>query len=653
VILQTKNIEEFISRYQVDAVHWKADRLLSNIDNAILRNDRTREVATMLAGIPKDMGVMRDDYIKQICTRHGIKPKTMDMMITEVANSVKKSTHAEKKKAAKKNKAVDLKEDPKKFQFFKEVLRQDAVGEQSLHSIKIDKEKFVKLLSSFGFSRYEPSQNKAGQVAINPQAARDKDEFTFVRLQGNVIQSITRNQIIDHIEKFIRNEYDFAAAKYHYTDDQALISAMYDQIRTIFSKDLFARMRTEDPIIINTDTKDSTFLYYQNGFVEITKDGWKLIDYKEMNGSVWEHQMLNRKFEHQVPDTGSTFAIDDNKQVMNAGYFADFVMKVSGDNEERFKALCCLIGYVTHDYYNYKLKAVEFTDSGLSQASEGRSGKTLLGNLIGQVRSYCEINGKEFNQADKNKFEDVKFDTQVIHLNDLRNSGLNKFDVELALNDITEGIMVNAKYVTPFRHRAKIIWSTNKSLYVTGGSQRDRVIEFEMSNFFSEELSPAEYYGHWFMRDWDEAEWNKFDNFMCFCGQMFHLHGLIPPPTINLGERKLRQHTSEEFVEFMDEITDLLKTTGQPWPEYNGAKPKDYEWQMKGVTVTEFPFDKNAMYERFYAEHKADFPKLTPRWFHSWLLKFSEQRIGTKEPLQWKSNGKQFIQFVPANKKIR
>jgi hypothetical protein len=166
-------------------------------------------------------------------------------------------------------------------------------------------------------------------------------------------------------------------------------------------------------------------------------------------------------------------------------------------------------------------------------------------------------------------------------------------------------------------------------------------------------LSPAEYYGHWFMRDWDEAEYNRFDNFMCYCAQLFHLHSLIDPPTINLGERKLRQHTSEEFVELMDEIEVSLINIGVPWPGYSANKPKDYEWFLKDVKIQDFPFDKKALYERFINEHKADFPKMTPRWFHSWLMKFSEQRIGTKEPMEWKSNGAQFIQFIPANKKIR
>jgi hypothetical protein len=126
-VLQTKNIEEFISRYQVDAVLWKADRLLSNIDNAILRNDRTKEVATMLAGIPETMGVMRDDYIKEICTRHSIIRKTMEKMIAEVAIVERKKVVQAEKKKGKKNKALDLKEDPRKFRFFTEYPRRRSV----------------------------------------------------------------------------------------------------------------------------------------------------------------------------------------------------------------------------------------------------------------------------------------------------------------------------------------------------------------------------------------------------------------------------------------------------------------------------------------------------------------------------------------------
>jgi hypothetical protein len=651
MLLQTKNIEEFISRYQVDAVIWKADRLLSNIDNPVIRNDRTKEVATMLAAIPDTMGVMRDDYIKQICERHAIIRKTMEKMIAEVNITERKKTSQAEKKHAKKNKALDLKQDPKTFKFFSEIVKKDKDGAPiGLEKIKIDKEKFIQLLSSFGFSRYEP--RKVDGVAS------DKDEFTFIQLKENVITSVTRNQIIDHVERFIRKEYDFEKAKYEFTEAQPLISAMYDQIKSIFSKDLFARMRTEEPIIINTDKKDSTYLYYKNGFVEVGKTGLKLRSYSEMSGSVWEHQMLDRDFK-EIDIKG--------KGVEDMGIFARFCFLIANSDAERFKALCCIIGYLMHDFYEYKLKAILFTDSTLSQASEGRTGKTLISKMLGNVRSYCEINGKDFKSDEITKYQMATLGTQILHLNDVKNTGKNKFYFEDVFNDVTEGYIVKKLYMPVFRQYSKMIISTNRTLDIEGGSQRDRIIEFEVSDYFSESHTPEQEFGAggWFperdakRRDWDEQEFNRFDNFMCYCAQLFHQHGLIEASTINLNERKLMNHTSKEFIDFMDEIEVSLQRSGLPWSGYAGSmqyndsqvNASEMGHQYKITNMNEFGFDKKLLFDKFMSEYKADFDWLKPRKFHVWLMKYSEQRMGVKIPKEWKSNSASYIQFIPEPKK--
>lgn len=629
--LQTNNLDEYITRYQQDGVLWKANRLLQNLDNPILRNDRTIEIANMLAAIPEDTAVMRDDYVKTICALHDLKPKTLEKLISEcVARKVK----VEAKKAVRKNKVKLLDTDPKCFPFFREFVNENKqTGERYLDKIKIDKLRFVQLLSSFGFSRYE-----------TPGSETEK-EFTFVRLKGNVISSVTRDQIIDFIEHFVKTDYDFEKAKCEVTDSVTLINTFYDQMRTIFSKDLFARVRLEDKIIINQDTKDCTYLYFANGFVEINKSGWSLKPYEEMNGSVWENQMLTRSFtplaEDQLPEFSNTAGKPDKN------FFADFVWRIAGQNAERFKALCCIIGYLIHDYYEYKLKMIEFTDSTISDESEGRTGKTLLVKMIGQVRNLCEINGKDFDSANKNKYEDVKIDTQVVHLNDLKHKGRNKFDFEDVFNDITEGFMVNAKYMTPFRKFCKIVGSTNKSLNVKGASQRDRIIEFEMSNFFSEERSPADFYQHWFVRDWDEAEFNRFDNFMCSCAQMFHIYGIFEPVAINLGERKLRDHTAIEFIEFMDELKDNLLKTGMPWSGYEDKAGNPFKTTY---AMDEYRFEKKKLYDRFINEYE-DYKRAQNTWFtvrkfYQWIHQYAEVRFNLKKPKEWKSSGLQFIQFV-------
>lgn len=613
-------IEDYIAINRVDGVKWKADLLLNNVTSPVVRNAKFEELAHLIALINKP--VARDDYARDIGKKYNLQASTFKKMIADALEV--RNRQKEIKKTVRKNQIIDLKGSANTYPFFSEELTKG----RDFKEIKINKVKFVELLSSFGFTRFEVGEN---------------DKYTFVRIQGNIIKTVTRDEIIDYVEDFIRKEYDFDAAEIEFVNAEMLINKFYDAMRSYFSTDMFARVRTGDKIIINKDLKDKTFLYYQNGFVEITNSGWQLKSYDEMDGSVWEHQMLNRNFQEIKIEPDTEESILDKY-----GYFADFCFKLSNESESRFKSLCTIIGYLIHNFYEYKLKAILFTDSALSETSEGRTGKTLLSKMIGQVRSYCEINGKDFDTSALGKYQDANLGTQVLHINDVKHKGRFKFDFEDVFNDITEGYIVKKLYMPTFRQYSKMILSSNKTLNIQGASQRDRILEFELSAFFGEHLSPAEHYEHWFIRDWNEVEFNRFDNFMCLCAQMFHVHGLLEPETINLGERKLMNHTAVEFLDFMTEIAYKLTTTGDPWKDYKGARSGDV---FGTCELTQFHFDKSELHKQFITEYPDFKDWLKQKTFTTWLVQFSTLRLDVKKPKQWKSNGAQFIQFVNDDKK--
>lgn len=619
------SLEDYIIRNQKDGVLWKAEKLLANLDNMVLRQERFEVMARTVSLSPKE--VVREDYCKKIGKLYGLSTQTFKKMIDEqlIVNSRKEKIKAA---AVKKNVVNKLQGDPTKWPFFHEKFKTSAGGEQTFTGITIDKFKFVQLLSSFGFSRYEKGFEKNG-----------KDEFQFVKLEENVIRSVTRQKIIDFVERFILKEYNFEAFNFQEANAEVLINACYNQMRSLFSQDLFARVRTDDDIVINTDTKDATFFYYKNGFVKATKEGWKLHTYEEMQGSVWDTQMQQRNFEKiDFKDD-----IDFANIKAELGVYADFVWLICGQNEDRFACLCAILGYLMHDYYEYKLKAISFTDSSLSEYSEGRTGKTLLAKMLGHVKGFTEINGKDFDATAREKYQDVDLGTQIVHLNDLKTRGRNKFDFEDVFNDITEGYMVKKLYLAPFRHRSKFIFSSNKTLNIVGASQRDRIIEFEMSQFFGEHLSPDQHYKHWFGRDWDEKEYQRFDNFICFCATAFHVRGLQAPEPINLGERKLMDHTAREFLDFMDDCRKLVEETGKPFENYSVPElitEKDF---------FKFEFDKKQLFTRFVVDYN-DFKWLTQNKFNQWLTAYANHHLKIKHPRERRSNSIAYIQFIETKK---
>lgn len=635
-------LSDYIARTQVDGVLWKAEKLLANVDNPLIINERIADICRTIALLPASKQVVKDIYITKICKEYKLSPKTLQKYVAD--HTVIEGKKKEIVRAVRKNTVTKLDGDQKTFPFFTELVNSKT---REFKGLKIDTLKYVQLLSSFGFTRYTSDSDA-------------KDGYTFVRLIENVINEVNKEEIIDFIEHFIKTQYDFNAAGCDHVDADMLINTFYDNIKKYFSKDLFARVRIDAPIIINRDTLTECFLYFKNGFVRVTKEGYDLNTYDKMEGSVWQKQMLDRSFikeelqftEKQIPGETEEERIDwENSFSLERplGDYADFIWRICGQKQQRFISLCSILGYLLHDYYDYKLKCIFLTDSAVTEQSDGRTGKTLSMQLLGYSRSYCEINGKQFDQNNERKYETADRSTQILHINDLNHKGKFKFDFEMMFNDITEGYMIRQMFKSPFRQRSKTVISSNKSMNIQGSSMRDRILEFEVSSFFSESRSPFTYYGKWMGKGWNESDWQKFDNFLCFCAQCFLTHGLIPPDTINLEARKLLDSTSREFLEFMGDIKDYLLNHTEPWEGYGTQTDFTTTFTDSKAEVSPFEnfvFDKRKLFERFIIQYP-DFKSnhFTHKRFHAWLMLYARLGMQINTPTEKRSNGVSYIQF--------
>lgn len=626
-------LHEYIILNETPGILWKARKLLTGITSPIEQSARLADVCRTIA-LYKDT-VVKDHYIKTIAKEFEQNKETLKKLVAD--HTVIESRKTEIVKRARKNELAKLEGNPKTFPFFIEqftINKKD--NSKTFKGIAIDIQKYLQFLLSFGFMRYG--------------ADGQSGKFNFVRIQENIINEVNIEEIKDFLEDFLEKEYDYENAGCEEVDSPIIINFFLNNIKKYFSHDLFARLRSRSEIIISKDTEKECFLYYRNGFVRITADGCELLPYDKMDGSVWQKQMLDREFKQiqmpvaatpdNEPDWSNTFTTDKP-----LGDYADFIWRISGQKQQRFLSLCTILGYLLHDYYEYKLKAIILTDSTISEASEGRTGKTLSMKMLGECRSYCEINGKQFDPGDEKKYQYADMSTQILHINDVQHKGRNKFDLETLFNDITEGYWVRKMFMAPFHKRSKIVISTNKSINVNGASERDRILEFEMSAFFSEHRSPAQYYGKWMGKGWNETDWQQFDNFICFCVQAFMQHGIIQPETINLEARKLLDGTSREFVEFMGDITDNLKTIAKPWDTYTFPDRTDFT-AFNTTDITQVEFDKKQLYDRFllmYPDFKAN--HFTQKRFTLWLKLYSYLKLGVKEPTERRSNTSFFIQF--------
>ncbi|MGN7988682.1 hypothetical protein ACTJKC_15140 [Pedobacter sp. 22226] len=441
-------------------------------------------------------------------------------------------------------------------------------GKARLKSITINKLKLLKVFFLLGFRRLDID-----------------DQSTFIRIENNrVIKRININQVVDTF-------FEYLDEKDYWFDDEKSLNL--DMIKekfiaspgSYFKEDKLYRLNlfTKEKIVFNTDTLTEKFLYYKNGYVRITKAGVDFNDYSKLDKYIWESEVLTRNF---------TFTKYDDS------YVGQFVTKIcqseASDINERIKALKIIMGYYMHSFTDCKLVSLMLTDSKISDENEanGRTGKSLFCKLIGymlsknpedlSVKTFIDISGKNFDPKEKHRYQDVGYETKIVVLNDLK----KYFDVDCVYNDVTEGVTVERKNMSPYRVKLKMILTTNKTVKIEGDSSKDRFLEFEFSDYFSKRRTPEMEFRHWFFRDWDADQWAQFDNYMISCVQDYFVADckLMEPEHINLNARKLKENTAVVFLDYMSDLkiqfnqwynkADLFNGFIKRYPDYDNQKFK-------------------------------------------------------------------------------
>ena len=476
--------------------------------------------------------------------------------------------------------------------FYSPIFKSDDNGEKVFKDVKINYVKFNDLLYSFGFRRFDI----------------DKD-FIYIQLKDKVIKEVTVLQIQDYFFYYLENLPTQLTPE---ISKKSLKEKMYNNPKNYFCDNRLSLLTNKKEIIFNSDTKSECFIYYQNGFVRCDQDKWELQPYSKLTGYIWQNQIIKRDFSFmelsQIP-------------INKLSVYAQFLYNVSGKTESRYLSLCSLVGYLLHSYTDVKMKAVILTDSRVSEEANGRTGKTLFGQTLKHIKKLTQINGKDFDPANRYKYQEANLDTQIVFLNDVRSN----FRFETLYNDITEGITVEKKNQTPFSLKTKMCITTNKTISIEGSSSKDRCIEFEFVNHYSEKYSPEDEFKQRFFSDWDKTAWQQFDNFMMFCICVFLGNGAIEPESINLKKRKLLDQTHKDFLEFMEE------------------KIKD------GEIVANKEIHKQELHEKFlneYPDLKDDKYKKRLETFTSWIKIFAKYAgLFSEVVIERKSSEKRFFTF--------
>ena len=229
---------------------------------------------------------------------------------------------------------------------------------------------FKQFLEDNGFYKYCPEGGK---------------NYIFVKVTNN---------LIDHTsEKEIK---DFVLIHLLELDDIAVYNYFADNTR--FFKEEFLSMLSTIDIYFIADTKESSYLYYRNCAVKITKDEIIPIDYLDLGGYVWKDHVIDRVF--------------NQCSVTDRCDFKKFISNINGNDDSRIKSMESTIGFLMHGYKNLSFcPAVILNDEVISDNPEGGTGKGLIMNALSNLKKLVVIDGKSFTFERSFAYQLVSADT--------------------------------------------------------------------------------------------------------------------------------------------------------------------------------------------------------------------------------------------------
>ena len=437
--------------------------------------------------------------------------------------------------------------------------------------VKIIHIQFKQFLEDNGFYKFCPEGGK---------------NYVFVKVTNNLIDHTSEKEIKDFVLDHLLELDDIGV--YNYFADQ-----------TRFFKEEFLSLLSTIEIYFIADTKDTSYLYYKNCAVRITKDGVSLLDYIDLGGYVWKDHVIDRNF--------VKCSVSDNFD------FKKFVSNINGGDEGRIKSMESTMGFLLHGYKNLGFcPAVILNDEVISDNPEGGTGKGLLMNALSKMKKLVVIDGKSFAFERSFAYQLVSADTQILCFDDVR----KHFDFERLFSVVTEGLTLEKKnkdaIKIPFAKSPKIAITTNYAIKGAGNSFARRKWELELHQFYRKDYTPQDEFGRLMFGDWNDDDWCEFDNYMIGCLKNYLKTGLVKSRFVNLKIRQLSAESCHEFIEWCGLVDSAERNV------------------MLQVDTRLY---KNELYSNFVEEYPDYGPRgrmsISRTKFYKWLIAYAIYKEGT------------------------
>ena len=381
---------------------------------------------------------------------------------------------------------------------------------------------------------------------------KDKDSNVLVReVQKNIVEQVTENYIIKFLQDYIKSLPD----DYYYDNNEQFDKNYLIELLSVLNKrnleNVLHNLERRE-LEFNKDTEDTCYKYFKNCIVKITATKVEYLDYSDLKKYIWRENIIDREYHTQDPIGKVSEVFEFHKLVTSSRNVLGEVVP----NPQRHNALRSALGYLMHNYKGYlDTKAIVFCEEQVSD-SGGRTGKTLTCQMLEQMGEvFAKINGRNVDFRNRFLFQNVEYNTNIISIDDTS----KRFNFGGLYSIITNGLIVEKKNKTSIQlsHQdtPKFVITTNQVLTDDSNSGRSRKFEIEFSDYFSDDHTPADEFGHLFFKDWDDEQWNLFFGYMIGSIQLYLYGGLMKYESKTLKNRKLESYFDDDnLLNFCDSI---------------------------------------------------------------------------------------------------
>lgn len=273
----------------------------------------------------------------------------------------------------------------------------------------------------------------------------------------------------------------------------------YESFLQNSGKFTISRLDSLDIELLLKSTKTTSYKFYSNCFIRITKEAYDILNYEEdLTHLIWENDIKKRNFETILPiewKHSLYFQLLDNSIGFN-----DYLLKC--------------IGFYAHDHRDEEGYMIIATESCENPTDGGGSGKNIFWNLFSLITTFKSTPASMIN-LNNNLLQ--SWDGQRIFcLSDMPKG----FDIIFFKDIITGNATVNKKYINEYSidisDMCKLGASSNYSFDDADPGVRRRVRQLEFGDYYTIRGGVKKVHGKMFPKEWSELDYLHFDNIMIY-----------------------------------------------------------------------------------------------------------------------------------------